>query len=39
VADVKQIETTVGQGNGLAGAAPVCHAALEFGARNNLSME
>ena len=39
MADVKQIETTVGQRDALAGAPPIGYALLKFAARNNLPMK
>jgi len=39
VADVKQIETPVGQRDAIAGAPPIRHTLLKFAARNNLPME
>ena len=39
MADVQQIETTVGQGDALAGAPPIRHTSLKFVARQNLGME
>jgi hypothetical protein len=38
MADVQQIETTVGQGDAIAGVAPIRHPLPKFLARNNLSM-
>ena len=39
MADVQQIETSVGQGDALAHAPPILDTLLQFGARNNLLME
>lgn len=39
VADVEEIETTVGQSDALARAPPIPHTLLQFAARNNLPME
>ena len=39
MADMQQIETPVGQRDALAGAPPIRHTLLKFGARNNLPME
>ncbi len=39
MADVKQIETPVGQRDALAGAPPIGHALPKFAAQNNLPME
>src|SRR5258708_37815711 len=39
VANMQQIENTVGQRDAIASAPPVCHTLLKFVARNNLPME
>ena len=39
MADMQQIETSVGQGHAIPGAAPIRHTLLQLVARNNLPME
>ena len=39
VPNVKQVETSVGQRNARAGAAPLGHASLQFAARKDLGLD